>query len=131
MLKLQEKETDQETFDFVVEKLMEQGFPSMKGGLCVYGEPGGARCAIGHLMGDQECNRQRTIYEMIQDGLVSAPRSLLLMDALQKAHDRAAMSAVHSLLWAKRCANNLINAAEDLDINPSKAQEWFDHVQNQ
>lgn len=46
--------TDQDVFDYVVRKLIEQGEPSTKDGMCLFRGPGDRRCAVGWLIPDDE-----------------------------------------------------------------------------
>jgi hypothetical protein len=45
-------DTKQKVYDYVCQKMIEQGKTSLRDGICVYRADGGSRCAIGHLIPD-------------------------------------------------------------------------------
>jgi hypothetical protein len=56
---------DQQVFDYVVEKLREQGCQSIsEGGNCLYRGPNGLKCAAGHLIPDDKYD------ERMENGLI-------------------------------------------------------------
>jgi len=126
MIKLQEKETAQETFDFVVTKLREQGIGStMTVGaetICSYGEPGGIRCAIGHLMGDNICSIQGGVRTLLRVGFIEQPSHIDLLIDIQSAHDSAAF--LESNAFQLRCANNMITVAQRHSLDAKLAVDW-------
>ncbi len=80
---------DQEVFDFVVTRLVEQGCKSRIDGRCAYRGANGARCAAGWLLPDIE-------YDYCHEGDVSTNVpwfqkcgvNASLLRRLQMAHDR-------------------------------------------
>lgn len=83
---------NQEIFDFVYEKLKEQGEAATKKNVgCVYRGPGGTKCALGHLIPDEKYNP--TLEDITLTGVLhSQGWSPLLYDflnELQCCHDGA------------------------------------------
>ena len=95
----------QETFDFVVGKIREQGCPSMKEGSisCLYRGPNGTKCAAGHVIPDEKydsgfegCTVIDVPYEgmstklkQLYDVLSETGHNLGLLRSLQRCHDDA------------------------------------------
>lgn len=53
------KEERQQMFDTIIEKMVEQRVPSVnKDGYCVYRGPNGTKCAVGHLITDDEYSEE-------------------------------------------------------------------------
>lgn len=133
------KDTPQETFDFVVAKLREQGEPAFvvhddrSGGACRYQLPDGRRCAAGHLMGDDApMNNPNTLYALVHEGVVERPRFMDLVLTMQGAHDRPALGLLTGHAWARECAERMIALANRYDsgpsIDPKSAHEWLTSV---
>jgi hypothetical protein len=84
--------TPQEIFDGSVLPLIRQGRPALKQGLCAYRGSDGTKCAVGHLITDEEYTSDMEgndavmlhSAEMLPDRLV---RHLDLLGYLQDAHD--------------------------------------------
>lgn len=87
--------TNQEAFDFVAKKLIEQGEPSINdSGMCLYRGPNNNRCAAGWLIPDDkytddmegnttDCDSHPTLRESINCN------DLHFVSVLQTAHDNA------------------------------------------
>src|SRR6478609_7642649 len=122
MIKLQEKDTLQETFDFVVGKLREQGKPAMddNGTQCVYGKPGAERCAIGHLM-PVGSNYRQNIAVLMKENLVERSDNVEFLSDIQLCHDRSA----GLLSWKSDCARALVDIARFYGLNPDSAEKWL------
>jgi hypothetical protein len=136
MIKLLEGETDQETFDFIVAKLREQGEPSFvqltdSAVFCVYGKNGGSRCAVGHLMGDGANESASGIRNLVVNDIVEMPRSLTLLEDIQKAHDYPVLNDRYGNSWAKECALEMSAVAIRHRLDLKTSTDWYDHVQNQ
>jgi hypothetical protein len=145
MIKLQEKETHQATFDLVVGKLREQGEPSVTqtpGVLptCVYGKPGGHRCAAGHLLGDNEITGSYTVHaypldgssltQLINHGVIEEPAQRRLISELQSAHDDPAVGLkLRGKTWAAACAKRMLIIAEQFNLSPASASAWLESLQ--
>lgn len=90
----------QEVFDKVKAALLAQGCRSMIGGYCRFRGDGGRKCAIGHLMTDEQMERHRVdessnirefpvalVKEIMPD--VPPDDVIQFFHALQLAHDRS------------------------------------------
>ena len=121
MIVLEERETAQETFDLVVERLRKQGKHSVNGaGLCVYGEPGGVRCAIGLLMGRHPDPGTGSLSTLVDRRRVSEPKHLDLLRCLQNDHDASRKQ------FNVSCPTRMIETAVSFGLNPQSAVEWRD-----
>ena len=84
--------TLQETFDEVCSKLIKQGKRSFKGHQCMYRDGEGNKCAVGHLIPDDQYRATIEDYSLLH--VITAIPALrehnyeLLMD-LQADHDHA------------------------------------------
>lgn len=89
----------QETFDFVMAKLHEQGGPSVisvrdaedDGNLCRYRGENGRKCAVGHLISDEEaCVGGEVMIEILNNRLGNKwnPEELEFLTGLQELHDK-------------------------------------------
>lgn len=120
--------TAQQVFEYVVGKVLEQGKPSVhpdRPSVCVYRGEGGLKCAVGHLIDDDELARWLDCHEgavmsftkdmyakLDWDGMTH--KELLIK--LQQCHDDAAVRMV-----ARREPNQQFNQlfiAELRDILP-------------
>lgn len=89
------KQSKQEMFDTVSLGLARQGGPARnKNGLCVYRGPDGRKCALGHLIADDEYQidmEEKGVAGLVKTGLL--PVRLMGHEAflydLQQAHDHA------------------------------------------
>lgn len=88
--------TDQETFDFVVRALHKQGGPSIGGNpgsptSCAYRSTTGRKCAVGHLIPDEEYKPRFEGVILIDllaaHELLRLQPQVLLLGQLQAAHD--------------------------------------------
>jgi hypothetical protein len=134
MFKLQEKATLQETFDFIVDKLREQGKPAydVENERCFYGQPGGIRCAIGHLMGEGTCDNDWNVTGLVDNRVIEAPSNRDFLYEMQGAHDEAArLDSWGRDSFSAGCARKMIEVASYWEISPVSAQEWLTHAQNQ
>lgn len=130
MIFLQEKETAQETFDFVIMKLREQGKPAMADKVCVYGEPKGCRCAVGHLMGDQRyTGAGGSIKTLVEYNEVNQPKYYSLISEMQRAHDFPAVENENNKKdWQTACAIEMIKVAERHNLSPQSAKDWLNSI---
>lgn len=94
----------QETFDFVLTKIREQGRPSYspEEGTCFYRGPNGTKCAVGHLIPDEIYNvfmegmnpwaLRHEFLRAVPEGSTVEPRAgwTIFLGELQSAHDSAA-----------------------------------------
>jgi hypothetical protein len=95
---------DQQVFDYVLEKLREQGCQSKYADRCLYRGPNGLKCAAGHLIPDDEYD------EKMEDGLLNGPdsvfnNSLVNSYFLQKGVNidlLARLQSVHDNYWDTR-----------------------------
>jgi hypothetical protein len=87
----------QEVFDFVCLKVLEQGKPSMRGTGCAYRGEGGLKCAVGHLIRDEDYRKEfdsgyivLSLCNVFDEGLGWTNKAHLhLLRHLQMAHDDA------------------------------------------
>jgi hypothetical protein len=84
--------TKQEWFDLAVRGLAGQGWKRSAGMKCLYGKPGGLRCAVGHGLGDVVIREGRMVSNLVADGTVGvsdAGRSTgsVFLGDMQHAHD--------------------------------------------
>ena len=97
----------QQILNFCVKKIVEQGGPSMdQSDSCRYRGPNGAKCAIGHLIGDDEylpafegntvlaLSRNYSDIKFKNFDLTDCEVRILLVQ-LQEAHDRAAYETAY------------------------------------
>jgi hypothetical protein len=118
----------QELFDTVATALLKQGRPSMQTGnrsACMYRGPDDCKCAIGHLIPDEEYNSEyefKSIAEVLQNFPIPITSEKIgghgrLTRALQMAHDDAAFSGLPWLSsWKGRMAT--LASAEGLTLTP-------------
>ena len=89
---------DQQVFDYVLEKLREQGCQSKYMGKCLYRGPDGLKCAAGHLIPDDEYDEKmeggllKGTYNIIYNSLVNSyflqkGANIDLLAGLQLVHD--------------------------------------------
>lgn len=126
MITLQEKPTLQETFDFIVGKLREQGEPALnESETCSYGKPGGKRCAIGHIT-PCPLDAVMTVDYLMAHGVIAESPNKTALKAIQRCHD---MNAGLDLdVWRKSCSYQLTRVAENYGLDPKSAQEWRDSL---
>lgn len=135
----------QATLDFVVTKLREQGGPSVnpiaRTVACMYLNPAGRRCAIGHLLTEPECNvldkisssglpalvsDNAVVLETMEDlGPVTSKSSKLydFFRDLQGTHDDA-LSGDSDKVWAVACADNFAKVARDYNLDSTMVGAW-------
>jgi hypothetical protein len=96
-MQLIEFDTEQETFDFVVSEMVKQGRRStsigrenLVGGRLRSEDGLGAKCAVGHLIRDEDCTPDFNcgVEQLVNEGGVHV-KFYDLVQALQEAHDRA------------------------------------------
>lgn len=88
----QEFTTEQEYFDFCYQAVMMQGLPSVTSGRCVYRGPNGLKCAIGHLISDDDYDPEmegRVVWDLFNDfeSCKKYKEFESLLKAIQGAHD--------------------------------------------
>lgn len=82
--------TPQETFDTVVAALRKQGVHSKDGDLCVYRGPHGMKCAVGHLIPDEQYDQsfeKETVEAIYYKVPALAQHDYNLLARLQSIHD--------------------------------------------
>lgn len=81
--------TTQQVFDYAVEKVKQQGQPSIIAGKCRYRGNNGVKCAAGHLMGDDEYKEcfEGCEWSALNDNRDVPDVHLNLICSLQNAHD--------------------------------------------
>lgn len=86
----------QEIFNEVYLRLLQQGVPSIKNGLCRYRGPNNTRCAVGWLIPDEEYQETfegKRVMALAREGTEEGPLRKFLwenqefLEELQKAHD--------------------------------------------
>lgn len=118
--------TNQEMFNFVWDKLAEQGCASSTtddfGIACLYRGPNGLKCAAGHLIPDEAYNEQDE-YACVGDVQYFIDHQdeydLLLLSELQVAHDNAAESDN----FIDTLFSNMNMIADDFDLIPVSPQK--------
>jgi hypothetical protein len=121
--------SEQEIFNFVYIRLLEQGKPSMDTeGTCVYREPSrGLACAAGHLISNKNYNPELE-YNTVSNGRVW--RAIGLPDEyqsfvfeLQDAHDAAALThRYHGKSWLKVWLANMNKLAKAEGLSMANAK---------
>jgi hypothetical protein len=115
--------TEQEVFDYVVEKTFQQGVPSYnaKEHRCYY-RLNGLKCAAGHLIPDDfdvGLLSNSTWTTLVQDGYVPVVHSCLIQQ-LQIAHDSA---AIRSVPFLRGIDARLAQVAEDFNLTYERKYE--------
>jgi len=98
--------TKQETFDFVVKAIVEQGRPAVdQFGNCEYRTADGRKCAAGHLIPDDQYQPSLEGWSVgtesvpeskrLRDIITAAGHDADLVSALQSAHDQSASEERH------------------------------------
>jgi hypothetical protein len=103
-----EPRTNQEVFDYVLEKLYAQGRPSSAGRQCFYRGSDGLKCAAGWLIPD-------TAYDIGMEGMAAEAVPYLrqrydrdLIERLQTAHDEAAReSGGNAVVWLRQWSERM------------------------
>lgn len=123
----------QEAFNITAQALLKQGSPgfepnSESGEACVYIASNGARCAIGHLLSEEDVRRFERFNEVPLFDLEYEMLPKMLQDdfkfflSLQKAHDQsAAMSFIDDLRdadWIKLFKYQMQFVARRYNLNP-------------
>lgn len=79
----------QEKFDFVVQKIVEQGTPCIENGYCSYLNEKGQRCSAGWLMTEDEAKNAKDGYQYLDASIHDRIGDKDFVIVLQSAHDRA------------------------------------------
>lgn len=95
---------DQQVFDYVLEKLREQGCQSKHIDRCLYRGPNGLKCAAGHLIPDDEYD------ENMEDGLLKGSGSTFCNSLVNSYFSQkgvnidllARLQSVHDNYWDTR-----------------------------
>ncbi len=126
----------QAIFDFVVQKIWEQGGPARSGSSCLYRHPNGRKCALGWLIPDDEYRgtmegsslmcatgkiSNNTGIEGADSEWFKVPEENIdLLINLQKAHD-----SCMSMSWEVASANIFRNVARHSRLEASMVNATF------
>lgn len=121
--------TEQEVFDFICRKVIEQGVPAMEDISCKYLTADGKKCAAGHLMLEQDLKVLKAkgsvdvfigsdfkVLGWEMSPFTISPFHLGLISSLQNAHDGSSMKGDWFLSEFKRMA---LDVATNRNLNPS------------
>jgi hypothetical protein len=107
--------TEQEIFDYVVDKLFAQGECSMDNlGTCMYRGPNNTKCAAGHLIADEDYDSSfegETWGHLVWAKYFTSDHETLI-EEMQSMHDRTALKTLENFnevldRYADRCASLL------------------------
>ncbi len=120
-----QREINQEAFNKAVIGVFKQGGASMnERKVCAYRGPDGRKCAIGHLLADDQYDKRfegqgigeyRLFGSIARSGYASVSVDLLV--ALQKAHDSSARIAkTDDAEFLELFASDIISIADEFDL---------------
>jgi hypothetical protein len=112
-----------------IEKLIEQGRPSVHRGTCLYRSPCGAKCIVGHMISDEEYAPEMDNDIMAVDLVAKFPQlklsqegNVYILQELQSCHDSAASGSVERFVERFKEAIKLRVRRDDLP------KEFLDYV---
>lgn len=117
--------TEQEVFDYVAEKIFEQGKPAYDTGQasCTY-RLGNLKCAAGHLIRDEDYKEEykySTWYTLVEnDGFPEIHERLI--SKLQFAHDNS-VSEIDPSLFLTKFDSRLAEVANDFNLEYKRKYE--------
>lgn len=129
--------TLQEVFDKVAAALMAQDGPSVDDlGMCLYRGPGGRRCAVGHLIEDEDYSKRLegglSYFRLKNPGLwrklqLDEEDMYLLVSQLQGIHDDYS-GCINCATWRRLMCSNLTDAANRFGLSAAVLKKSADAV---